>query len=647
MGRTLTRLEFRALEAIADALVPEGGAIPQSASELNLAADIDDMLSRFSPTARRLVRAMIAGVEVAPLLSAHPRLLHSMSPDARDQWLASNRKGRKARAIKEALGGVRTLVAIAYASHPDISAAIGYREEPLLPLDWSTVPAAVNLDVVQYPDVRSQTIDADVAIIGTGAGGAVAAETLARAGLRVVLLEEGGAYNRENFRGRRAIDRAIDLYRDQAMTGTIGAPAIQLPLGRVVGGTTVVNSGTCHRTPAGVLDEWSKSGLPDVTPEDMEPWFDVVEDVIGVQPIPDGAAGMNAEVLRRGAAELGLSGGPIRRNARGCHGHGPCNFGCPVDAKQAMHVSYLPRAVANGAVIYAHVRARKVWIENERAVGVIAEVRDPDTDKRRGTLRVRARATVVAAGAVHTPALLLRQGIADSSGQLGRNFVIHPGAGVTALFDEDLRAWRGAVQGYFVDHKIDEGILLESTFPPPGITYSASSIPGTGAEYKELFAQYPNMASVGSIISDGPNGHIRPLGNQALMRYNLSREDTAKVVEAIAFTSDIFFAAGARTVFPMLPGLPTIHSREDVSKIREGHWRRSDLKLSAYHPMGTARAGADPRTSVTDPWGKVWDVPGLWILDGSIMPSSTRVNPQVTIMAMVARNAARLADSLT
>jgi choline dehydrogenase-like flavoprotein len=311
-----------------------------------------------------------------------------------------------------------------------------------------------------------------------------------------------------------------------------------------------------------------------------------------------------------------------------------------------MHLSYLPRATAAGARVFSGARVRKIRLEAGRAAGVVADVLD-QTGRRRGTLHVDARATVLAAGAVFTPVLLARQHLARSSRQLGRNLVIHPGAGTTARFDEPLRAWRGTMQSYYVDEKLSDGVLLEATFPPPGLGYSAGSLPGWGRD-KSLFALYPHMASCGSIIGDAGVGRVSPLGRHGVfIRYNLTRGDAAKVLEGIAMAAEIYFAAGAAEVYPMLPGLGSIRSAAEVRSVREGRWRPSDLHLSAYHPMGSARMGADPSSSVVDPFGHVWDVPDLFVFDASVLPSSCHVNPQITIMALVARMAARLADSLS
>ena len=643
--RVLNGYERRVLDALCDALFPPGGAIPPGAADLGVGADIERLLARVHGQPRWLVRAMLCGFDLTGLLGRRPDLFHRLDPDARLRSLEKSRSS-SLRARREALSGLEALIQLAYASRPEVTSLIGYDGEPLVAIGPSGPPRPIELPVIRYPEVTDAKIVADVVIVGSGAGGAVAADTLARAGLHVVVLEEGPPVRRGDVEGHPPAERLFQFYRDGGLTFTLGTPVMSLPMGCAVGGTTVVNSGTCFRTPDSVLASWAASGITAIDPDAMAPWFDSIENVLGVQPVPEAVLGANGDVMRRGAQALGLSGGPIRRNIRGCHGHGVCAFVCPVDAKQAMHVSYLPRASAAGALIYCGVKVRSIRLVSGRAAGVVADVLDPETGRKVGTLQVDARATVLSAGAIFSPALLARQHLGNSSGQLGRNLVIHPGAGTTARFEEPLNAWRGTMQSYYVDEKLSSGVLLEATFPPPGLGYSAGSLPGWGPG-KELFALYPYMASCGSIIGDAGVGRVSPLGRNAVsIRYNLTREDAAKVVEGIAMSAEIFLAAGAKEVYPMLPGLNSIRSLDEVRHVREGRWRPSDLHLSAYHPMGSARMGADPSNSVVNSYGRVWDVPDLFVFDAAVLPSSCHVNPQITIMGLVARMAAHLADNL-
>jgi choline dehydrogenase-like flavoprotein len=371
---------------------------------------------------------------------------------------------------------------------------------------------------------------------------------------------------------------------------------------------------------------------------------------LSVAPVGADIMGANGEVMERGRRELGYSGGPIRRNARGCHGSGVCAFGCPLDAKLGMHVTYLPLAARAGARIISGCRVEGLVIEGGRAVGVRGSIVDPETGavQRDARFEVRAQRVVLAAGAVYTPALLQRQGVANSSRQVGRNLRIHPGCGVLGVFDHDLHAWKGVMQSYYVDEKLRDGILVEATYPPPGVGYSAGGVGGKGSDLKDFLARYRQTAAAGLIISDSGTGRVRATpGGGLLIAYNLSADDLRKTLEGIRLTTEIYLAAGAQEVHTLLPGLPAVRKREELSWITDGKWTAADLKLSAYHPMGTCRMGKDPRSSVVDDFGRAHDVPGLVVTDASILPGSTYVNPQITIMALAARSARHLAAELT
>src|SRR5207302_1324810 len=188
---------------------------------------------------------------------------------------------------KDALTGLRTLVTIGFTSTPEVSARIGYDGSPVIPVDWAALGGPRALPVTTYPDIDGEELSCDVVIAGSGAGGSIAALELARAGLEVVVVEEGPLVGREDVRGKRPVERLFAAYRDQGLTSTLGTPVISLPMGRAVGGTTVVNSGTCFRTPERVLREWAATGIPDIDAESMAPLFDAVEELIGVAPVPD------------------------------------------------------------------------------------------------------------------------------------------------------------------------------------------------------------------------------------------------------------------------------------------------------------------------------------------------------------------------
>jgi choline dehydrogenase-like flavoprotein len=647
---TLTRGQRRTLAALSETLLPAGHQRIPGAAEVGLPERIEAQLETYPPSVRGLVRLMLSGFDLMGVASAGLRPFHLMNPEQRERFMEHVESIRLS-APRDLAVGLKGLLSIIYFSTPEVASAIGYDGLPLVPIASSepekTTP---ELPVTRWPEVSDGARDeCDVVIVGTGAGGAVAACELASAGLSVILVEEGGTYRREDFDGRPLLERLSRAYRDQGLTFTTGNVTISLPLGRAVGGTTVVNSGTCFRAPEWVLRRWGgEHGVEATDAQAMDPYFAQVEEVLNVTPVPDHLLGKNGEKLRDGARALGWRSGPIPRNIRDCHGSGQCAFGCPRDAKQAMHLSYLPMAGRAGARIYSNSRVTEVRHDGVRATGVSVDLLDPETGGQRGRLEIRARAVVVAAGAVHTPLLLRRSGLAGPSGQLGRNLRIHPGAGAMALFDEELRSWRGTMQSYYVDERLEsDGIILEATMPPPGISYSAGALPFWGDRLIQHVAEYGRTAAVGMMVSDHCSGRVvRRPGGGALMLYNLGQDEATRLARAVVMAGEAYFAAGAREFYPIIRGVDVVRSREELARIVPERVRPQDLKLSAYHPMGTARMGSDPRTSVVDSWGRAHHCESLYVCDASLFPTSTAVNPQLTIMATAHRIGRRLAETL-
>jgi choline dehydrogenase-like flavoprotein len=478
-------------------------------------------------------------------------------------------------------------------------------------------------------------VTVDVAVIGSGAGGAVAALELAERGREVLVLEEGGYHGRDSF-GRPAHEILRTMYRDGGATpvvGPPGSPALVLAEGRCVGGSTVVNGGTSWRTPDKALAAWAREhGLGRLTPDALAPWFDRVEREIDVQEVTRDIAGRHNLIVEEGARALGWSGGFVRRNAAGCAGSGRCPFGCPRDAKRAMHVTYLPRAATHGARVLSHLRAQRILTYNDRATGVVA------VDAAGGPVEVRARAVVLAAGAVNS-ALLLQRSMLDVNGQVGRHFVVHPIVKAVGLFDERIEAWRGVVQGYYVDQFQSDGILIMTGMVPPELL--AFALPPT--DHFSTMERFAHALVIGAIVSDTSRGRVRAgPGVAPLLTYRQNGDDARRMLLAIRRMAELLFAAGARRV--LLPlGHP--HALEAPSELAGLDARRGaipDAEVLTIHPMGTCRMGGDARRAVTDDRGRVYGVPGLYVADASLLPSSIGVNPQITIMALAHRVAAGL-----
>ncbi|HEX5146568.1 MAG TPA: GMC family oxidoreductase N-terminal domain-containing protein, partial [Conexibacter sp.] len=420
------------------------------------------------------------------------------------------------------------------------------------------------------------------------------------------------------------------LYRDGGQTTTLGTPPILLPLGRGLGGTTLVNSGTCFRTPPAVLERWrGEFGLEALADEAaLEPCFARVEHALSIAEVTPELAGGNAAIARRGAQALGWSHGFLRRNARGCVGSGVCAFGCPTSAKQHVGITYVPRAEAAGAQVISGADVRHVLVERGAARGV--EARLPGGER----LEVRAPNVVVACGTIHTPLLLARSGLGRASGQLGRNLALHPATGAFALMDEVVDMARGVPQSFYVDEFAADGVMFEGVAGPP--SYVAMSLPLSGRRHAAAMAEYRRLAMFGLMVSDRSRGSVRSLGGRPVIRYELMEEDVARFRSGLAHMEELFRAAGAREVYLPLPG--------GVAPERA---RARDLKLMAFHPLGTARADARPEHGVVDGDLRLHGVQGVHVADGSVVPSSLGVNPQLTIMALATRLAFHLLGRAT
>jgi choline dehydrogenase-like flavoprotein len=626
----LSAAEHRTLSAICEAMAPAVDGLPAAEREVDVSGPVAGLLSSLSPRVLTRVRLALRIFEWLPF----PWRFSRLDIKAREDFLSRMERSRLS-LYHELLLMAKTFTTLGYAVDSRVVGRLGLETSCRVADGTRPEPSRSLGDT----EPAGEGEECDVVIVGSGAGGAVAAAALAEAGLDVIVLEAGESYDRDSYPSD-PLEAIASLYRDGGLTIAEGNPPIPVPVARTVGGTTVINSGTCFRAPEPVLAHWrDRYGIG--WAGDLAPDFAEAEEFLRVTPLDPERMGRNGQLAMEGAAALGASSGPISRNAGNCVQCSSCPYGCRIDAKRGMHVSYLPRAVAAGARVRAGVEARRVLVEDRRAAGVRCVVAPPpgrNGHNRPYTVRAR-RATIVAGGAFGTPELLLRSGLGGE--EVGRNLHIHPACWVGARYEEEVRGWEGVMQSYYVDEwESEQRVLLEATFTP--LPFGGAWLLGSGREHQESMLHFGNVASIGVQLADESVGKVGIAGDGSLRaNYRLSSEDARRLTFGIARAAEVHFAAGATEVYPNIGRAPVLRPG-DLASFEATAFKPSELRLEAFHPMGTARIAADPREGVCTPAGAVNGVKDLYVADASLFPTAVWVNPMMTIVAFAKRIASGL-----
>ncbi|MBM4280595.1 MAG: FAD-binding protein [Deltaproteobacteria bacterium] len=512
----------------------------------------------------------------------------------------------------------------------------------------TTLPPGITEAQTLTADVE---VGCDVAIVGSGPGGAVVAATLARAGLSVVVLEEGGAFTKARFRGRE--DEAYPLlYQDggQRVTKDLGITLLQ---GKAMGGGSVVNWTTCFRTPDHVIDHWrTRHAVGGFDGAALAPHFAAMEQRLSIAPVPLELLNRNNRALYDGCKKLGWAVEPTQRNVLGCAYSGHCGHGCPIDAKQSMLVTLLPDAMQAGAAVVTRCRVQRVVFEAGRVTAVIGLAIDASGTQSTGvTVTVKPRFVVIAGGAINSPALLLRSAAPDPHGVLGRRTFLHPVTGVVGVFDDRIEGWRGAPQSaashQFAQRGDEVGFFLEVAPIHPMLM--ATAMPGIGTTHRDTMARVAHFAAFLALTIDGfhddvPGGRVTLSKSGApVLAYPIAERQWRAFRDGAKALAKVAFAAGAKEALTGHDPPTSMRSDADLAAVDAAHWEVARVALFSAHQMGGCGMSDDAKSGVVRSEDlRHHQIDNLHVVDGSVFPTSLGVNPQLSIYGLAHLMAERL-----
>ncbi|MCS6836381.1 MAG: GMC family oxidoreductase N-terminal domain-containing protein [Anaerolineae bacterium] len=635
--------ERAALRSICDTFIPSLPSASEirrySAEHTQLAERVEEaLLVATDEAARTELKLLLNAFEVGPvngLLGGSWAAFSALPLAEREkllaQWATSGLEVRR----KAFMALKRVILFMGYTNQPDgkhpIWREIGYG--PLPP------PSDEPRPIEPLAITDSRTLETDVLVVGSGAGGGVVAGELSAAGFDVIVVEKGGYQAERDFTGDELRSNQ-DLFEKQGALTTEDT-SIMVLAGATLGGGTTVNWNASFRTPAHVLEEWARDyGLDFVISADYQASMDAVMARTNVNTA-ESHPNPNNRRFADGCAALGYHLDVIPRNVKGCEDCGFCNFGCPFGSKQGTLKTYLQDAYARGARIIVKAHVLRVLHEDGVATGAVVEATGPDNKVR--LITIRARIVVVAAGAIHTPALLRRSGLTNPN--IGANLRLHPTSVIFSLFDEPIRTWQGApmtrISKQFAD--LDGrgyGVALEVAPAHPGLT--AATMPWISASrHKELVAQMERLGNVIAITRDYYGGRVKlDKRGQPILDYRLHPYDRNHLLRGLLEALRIHHAAGAEEIYAPQNALLGWKRRSGdnfasfLHKVETAGLEPLNFPLFSAHQMASARMAADPKRGALDLTGQTWEVENLFVADGSVVPTATGVNPMMSIMAM-------------
>ena len=646
----LTPRQRQALEDLCDTFCPGGDGVP-SARELGVPEALLEAVALNPRESERKQLAMLLSLWDTPVIGAVSgvgrRRFSALAQPEREQALLSwaDSKLPQRRAVFESLrkGTLLFYYMLRGADGAPNPAweAIGY------PGPLGRLPDAAPKALTITPVERDTALQCDVVIVGSGAGGGAAAGVLAAAGLDVVVVETGDYYDDEDFDGSELA--ALTRYYMGAPNATHDQ-SVGLLAGACLGGGTVINYSTSFRTPDDVRAEWAAYGVPAFVSEDYSASLDAVCERLGVNQ-EHNQPSTREQKLQEGCVKLGWHVDAMPRGVRNCaQGKecGYCGLGCRVGAKQSVVKTWLADANGAGTRLIVKTKVERVLIDSGAARGIVGQTVDGHR------LTVRARAVIAACGAIHTPALLKRSGLANPN--IGKHLRLHPATAVWGVFEDELKPWEGVMQALYSDQHRNltdgYGLKYETAANHPHLF--SFFAPWRGArQHLDLMQGLTHSVPMGVLLRDRDGGEVRVgRDGEPIVRYRLSEFDAAHLRTGVDGAAQILEAAGARRIFTSQarsavyePGRSG--SREELmSQADAAGYGPGQVRLGSFHIMGSARMGGSPGTSACDPAGQTWDIRDLYVFDGSAFPTASGVNPQISIQAIAHMSARGLAQRL-
>jgi len=493
------------------------------------------------------------------------------------------------------------------------------------------------------------------AIVGSGAGGAVVAAILAEAGVDVTVLEEGGYYTAADF-DQRPDHMYPKLYRGGGNQPTRDG-MVNVLQGSCFGGSTVINMSDCEPTPPAVYAHWKELlGITEIDEKTLAPSLARVWQTMQVNKIDQESVNQNNRLLQVGATKLGRHTDTFEQNRVGCRNSGYCLIGCAYDAKQGTHLTYLPRADRAGATIHTDVRID--WIERVQLgrLRLHGSVVDRTTRISRLVFELEAERVVLAAGAVHSPAILKRSRLHRGLPQLGRNVSLQPQMLAMAGFDQShaIIPWRGIPQSVycadFDDNSAEHGLggyRVEGVYG--SVAQLAGDLPGFGLEHKARMATAERIAASLVLVPDQPSGRMGweyspKRGFAPTIHYQMSAEWKDRLRRGMRLAAELYFAAGAEWVQFASEIFPPLHHADDLDRLDSFPVKPGTTSFVSAHVQGTCRMGLDARTSVVDQDHRLHTMDNVYVVDASVMPTSASTHTMVPIMTLADRAAHRMLE---